>query len=428
MTRFLRSVSILLFLMMVSAGCGKPNSTEKIPITLGVGGGSLLDKSVIDLFNAQNEDFHIVIRDYYEEANFDSELAIQRLNAELASGNGPDLLDLSSWGFDLERYAQNGVFEDLYPYLKDDPEISADDLIPEVLACCTYDGRLCCVMSGFGIRTMYIRADLADGKSSWTVDEFLPYLSGIGWASLQTGMLQEHQTPEDILDMLSRTTFSSFVNYSTGTVNFSEPEFIAVLNACRDAYDPENYDIVCRFDSVWDFMEHQVREAAMGSEIVYIGFPTLSGQSSGNYLNNQQNYLAICATSEHKDICWSFLRQYLTVQYQTEAYIKPVADAFPTNLQVLSEMAEYSMQALEVDGVEITQRGQYNHAYAPASQDAVAQIFALIETLDDSQCYDSIPATILSEEIADFLYGTDSAEAAAERIQNRVELYIREIE
>lgn len=418
---------IMMLLIVISTGCTNQSESEDVELTLAVcSGAGILHEEMIWDINEGNYPFSIKMVDYLEPANGDMDVAIQNLNKDIISGDGPDMIDLSSFPVDIDCYAAKGVFEDLYPYLDADQGLDREDMIDSILRCCEYDGKLVGVMSGFSIKTMYTTETVCGGQSTWSIDEFIPYIQNIGVASLDSEMFID---PETLIYQLCTTTFSTFVDYTEKTAMFNSPEFIELLDAYKRGAEicDDAAEIKVRIDSVWDFMEDQPRAASMGGEIKYIGFPSLSGQESGHYLNNQTDYFSICATSKHKEEAWQFIRMFLMEDFQREHYVTSSGRAFPTNVHILEELAAYSMEpVLDESGAEVMELGSYDFPYGPATQDDVDKIMEIIHSVRCCQRQSYILYEIISEETTAFINGSHTAKETADLIQNRVGIYVAE--
>lgn len=419
---------VTILLVLGCSGCGHNDSlaeSSKVTITLATTEASRLDTEFIMSLNSGDYPFTIEIVDYQEQSNGDATQALVKLNKELAAGDGPDIIDLSAFEFDIASYAAKGIFEDLYPYIDEDEALDRTDIVETVLRTTEYNGTLPGIMSGFTIKTIATTNEIAQDRTTWSVPEFSDYIANIGSAFL---LSEDAMDIESLLYTLSQTTFKSYVDYSTGTADFDNQEFIDFLTACTASDFDGNNSIKARIVSVGSFMEQQVLEGMMGDEIAYIGFPVLDEEESGSYINNQENYLAICSSSAHKDLCWEFIRCFLSEEYQDSKYIKEIETAFPTNKNSLNNLASYSMTPVyDEDNVEITERGMYGSTYEPANQSTVNQIMALIESVQTSQRCDPVALTeLINEEVCSLLSGSQSAEKTAENIQNRASTLVSE--
>ena len=256
----------------------------------------------------------------------------------------------------------------------------------------------------------------------------MPYFNSIGPALLKSDDVID---PESMLVQLSQTTLQSFVDYQSGVAYFDSDAFVELLKASKqtDSANDASSAPEVRLASVGDFMQQQVRESIAGGEIKYIGFPTLDPSASGNYINNQNDYLAMSAVSSQKDACWEYLKLVMSEDFQNQVYIKPIADTFPTNKASMENMIRYSSEPqYDEYGEEIHVRGMYNFDYQPATTAQIDSIMNLIDSLERSQREDLTVYEILSEELQAYYESDLSAEKVAENIQNRVSIYLGEIQ
>lgn len=409
------------------SGCQKKaeplTDSERKLITIATGSSNMTMDAIWD-FNDTNTEYYVELVDYMELCDYDWEQVVQRLSTELATGKAPDIIDLSAFEINYESYAAKGVFEDLYPYIDADEELNREDLNSAILSCCEYDGQLYGIMSGFSVKTMYASTDILEGQTSWTVDEFMPLIDSVGRANAES---DKKLSVSGLISSFCATTFNSFVDYDAGKVSYDSDDFIDMLNALKEHTSDEESPITIRVDSVWDFMDNQLRRKVMDGKIKYMGFPTFDGKSSGNYVNNTTDFFAINAASDKKDVCWELLRTMLTEEYQTEQVIKDITHSFPTNNKVMEKLIEHSMQRIYDDtGNEVTSRGSYSMAYEPATQEDVDQILALIDSVETLQVSDVMVTDIVREEVDAFLNGEQDDQKTAEVIQSRVGNYISE--
>ena len=98
---------------------------RKTVLTIGTlyGTGSGLQEAVVN-FNKKNTEYTVKIKTYIDDSVEWTENtyadAITVLHADMASGNCPDLIDLSM--VNLNSVTAKGVLEDLTPYLQDSEE------------------------------------------------------------------------------------------------------------------------------------------------------------------------------------------------------------------------------------------------------------------------------------------------------------------
>lgn len=413
------------------APTGSPAS-EPVALRLAICGSGILDYGLIADFADENEGCTVEVVDYYASSDFDYEKALQKLITEIMGGNGPDLIDLSSFSLNLAQYAKKGVLEDLYPWLQNDPELGESEFVDSVFSLCEYEGGLYAVMSGFSVKTMYGSKSLAETVGEWNLDEFYTYKNALGSAALDAES-SFTLDGEVFLSQLCSTSITSFVDYENTIAYFDSEEFIALLNCCKQMEKEILQSPLLRIDSIMNFFEIQYQRFCLGEDLCYLGMPGLQGSRSGSYVNNQNNYLAMSAQSKHKDAAWDFMRRCLTEEYQTEQYVERASsNAFPTNiaaLEAMSEMAQEHLYYTDENGqeVEMTSRGMYEFIYSPASDEDIEKVMELINSVCGMQSYDPVIAEIVQSESGGFFSSDKTAEETAEIIQGKAMLYLNEM-
>lgn len=199
-------------------------------------------KGKVDEFNQSNKDYYIEYRDYSEgvlswsgEKNVQVyQSALARLYTDMAAGQSPDILDES---VPLDRLAEQGALEDLWPWIDGDPDISRDGLMTHVLECMEVDGKLPQVCSGFEIETAVASAAAAGGRTSWTMEEMLEafggetpefYFARDDDISLVYPMFYRFDRSATLYYLVNMN-LNRFVNTETGKCAFDSDDFKALL-------------------------------------------------------------------------------------------------------------------------------------------------------------------------------------------------------
>lgn len=322
----------------------------------------------VNQFDQSSQEYYIEIRDYYDGPadQWDAAAhaaAITRANVEILAGNIPDILDIQY--FPAEIYAAQGIMEDLWPFIENDPELGRDALMAHVLECAEMDGKLYEISSDFTIYTAVGCYDVVGDRTSWTVDGLLEAFEAMPEGST---ILGSGYTQQDLLFQLLSMTESRYVDWSTGTCRFDSEDFRALLELCggqkyasgeyssdggaalREGRQLIEYAVLSRpsdliyFDALcggpealMDYeglleayglragqvtvMQRQREDgscafadnAAFGTlrgsgYASYVGYPSEDGAGSAFWLTRP---VAMSAASEHKDGVWAFLRELL---------------------------------------------------------------------------------------------------------------------
>ncbi len=110
-------------------------------------------------FNTASRDYEVVVKNYADCP--DPQTA---LNADLAAGEAPDLIDLAGFSAGLATAANA---EDLLPYVERD--LGGDVLLPGPLKAMETDGKLFSLMPSFTVQALLVPAALVNGQDtgSW---------------------------------------------------------------------------------------------------------------------------------------------------------------------------------------------------------------------------------------------------------------------
>lgn len=150
-----------------------------------------------------------------------------------------------------------------------------------------------------------------------------------------------------------------------------------------------------------------------GQPFTFIGFPTEDG--SGSFFQCTTLHLGISSASEKKELAWEFVRQALTAEYQ-----RALAERWC--LSVRGDIMEAQLRGEIVPLLpEDEENEPLNEAVAEQYRQLVSQPLVFIG-------YNEQIAGIILEEGEAYFSGQRTVEEAAERIQNRVTLYLSEIQ
>lgn len=226
----------------------------KVKIVCGSIGDNGYIRNRIRKFNEESDAYCVELRDYteggYQTADTAEEheavrrAARLRLQAEIAAGKGPDILDGSSLPLDI--YASAGYLEDLWPWIDGDPDLDRDDLMVHVLDCASTDGKLYTTGSSFTIQTAVTSRAAAGDRTGWTLEELLDVCGGAAPKLYfgQPRFLFEMNAEQSLWLMLEMSQ-DRYLNWETGECRFDSDEFKDLLRLCASAGAGEaNYDEV----------------------------------------------------------------------------------------------------------------------------------------------------------------------------------------
>jgi ABC-type glycerol-3-phosphate transport system substrate-binding protein len=118
-----------------------PEPAEKTTVTLMARDiGDIWRSSLDDRLRIyRRENPEVDVRVNYYPRGYGSEYALA-VAADLASGVAADLIEMNS--IPTRKYGRLGYFEDLYPYMDNDAELTQDRFYPNILKAMETDGKL----------------------------------------------------------------------------------------------------------------------------------------------------------------------------------------------------------------------------------------------------------------------------------------------
>jgi ABC-type glycerol-3-phosphate transport system substrate-binding protein len=420
--------------------------TEKITLTMAVFNPGHWLMSAVSEFNLSSAEYRIEVINYpstnsgYTFGHIDNEQQTKFIT-EMTAGNIPDIIDVSV--LPVECYAKKGMFEDLYPYIDADPELSREDILPNILQAIEIDGHLYHTLSDFYIETVMGRSGILGNDIGWTLDEFL-----------QTDADNQcfYASREMLLEYFSVIYAEEFIDWEHGTCGFDNEKFIRLLNILKSQISEE------KIDAAWLDMGSAFRNGEyllypyvivnplalqnfqylFDEDYVFKGYPLEKG--GGNFIrSNYSPQLAISKASVHKEAAWSFVRTMFTEEYQTLHNILYM----PTNKASMDKyMKSYMTPEYEIDSygneVEIpkavfsaydaygdSSNTNFINAYAVSQEDYV-KFMELLNSSNRLYRPDIAVFNMIKEACSAFFADDKTAEETARIIQARIGIYVSE--
>ena len=345
-------------------------------------------------FNQSRDDTILMLKSF-DPADNDTETVqvLRQFIRDELGGILPDVVDLT--GLPYEALAASGMFEDLYPLLDGDGELSRSSFVPQVLSAMEVNGKLYGSASGFTLGTVAGPARLLGTMKSWTIRDYNSITSTMGEGTYAFGALD---TQSNVLYDLLGIQLHRFVDWSNLSCSFDNADFISILELIRklpadylDTVDAEQIQ-----KNIQLFLRTTLYEAndlsAAGSNFaspVFVGLPVIEG--SGNVLNLQRGF-AISSSCADKDAAWQFIRSTLTADSQSGSWV------FPSNLDAFE-------------------------AYIASSGENASLFRELLSGSSGNSADPAIHRLVL-QNIEGYLKGTETSSAAASKVQSAVSDYL----
>ena len=396
-------------------------------------------------FNKANDTYRITVKDYSSyNTQEDYNAGVKALNNDIASGKGPDILAIDSYGMPVDSYAAKGLFADLGELMDKDPDFDRSELFPSILEAATINGKIYSLIPLFSIQTLAGKTSDVGEKMGWTLEDMKNLL-----ASKPEGtQLLPDMTKLSFLNMMILMNKNEYINKDTGECYFDTDGFIDLLDFINGTFPTEiNYED--RDESYWDNYETQfldgrtllsdvsiyylrdinrTEKGTFGEPVTYIGFPNNSG-SIGTSISPQTRF-AISSKSANKEGAWEFLKYFLSDEF----YELEGGYGLPIKISRFEKMAEQAMTPetyTDENGVEqvITPsywiNGQRVELGLP-TQEMIDKVRSLIDETTQILNYDDALMKIIEDETAPFFAGQKSAKDVVNIINSKVSIYISE--
>lgn len=338
----------------------------------------------------------------YQAVNYEAEEA-DRFLTELSAGTVFDLVLFSD-----SVNTSSDYFEDLYPYIDADPELSRASFLPNLLESTEVHGELHQLWDQTAITTLLGKYSyVGTGEGLTTAD----YLRIAEENEQILGVFDSFMSKEALLSYVAKIGISTFVDKENASCAFDSGNFSDLLAWCAAmgngtpegsggvAYEPYEYILnpVYLTSPIADtYVE------SWGDYASYVGFP--NGGSGYHYYSSvwgQGLSMAIPANSQNKQGAWAFIQDRLSLDSQLSL---GEMSALPVNFEALKRLAE-----------------------ASSTQAGCAALYDLLdktkyaETFADEELQNIIVSSGMS-----YISGDKSLEETIGLIQSRASIYVAE--
>lgn len=402
-----------------------------------------IKKDVIN-FNKSNDAYRITIKDYsvYDKEENDWNGGREKLNSDIASGQGPDILYSDEPSMVL-NYASKGLFVDMYKYLDSDKSINKDDIFPNLLKVCEYNGKLYQITPVFNVQTLAAKTKHVGNRTSWTFKEMMDFEKTLPEGTT----LFAGSARDEIMYACLSMDATYYMDLGKGTCKFDSQEFKDLLTYMKtlpksdesyyeslgDKYW-EEYDSMWRTDKaiLYNFYVsgptdyRNVIHGYIGDKTTLIGYPTSEGNGSSISFYKSFSISSRCA---NPDAAWEFVKVQLSDEYQST-----ITWNIPASMSRFDELCEeakkqpeymggddiiYGDDTIWINGTEISMD--------PITDQEIAELKEFILSVDKLNAYfDSDILDIIKEEAEAYFENQKSVDEVASIIQSRVSIYLSE--
>lgn len=415
---------------------GSTPEDDRTPLVIGVfdDGRDLAD--AISLFQQRNGAYRIEIKKY-ERSYLGEEDGLSRLQREIMTGEGPDIIDFGA-GYATSDIV-GGYTEDLLPWLEGENEKIEEKYFGNILKAFCYRDKLYALPVRFRLQTFAGSSREVGYRTHWNIEEMIScYEERKGDMILYPG-----QTKRDVFGTILTGSMDYFIDWEEGSCRFDGEEFCRILEFANSF--PEGLEITeddsvkqifqeggalllpLRLSGIYDICRPGF---IFGEEkISYIGFP-MEGKC-GTVIDAAGPVLAISINSRNKEAAWEFISLFLEEGYQREQ-----TSGFPLCRSVLEERLAQAREIVYEKDSEGRQTPVARDSVVFEGEDPVpiycvteeqAQtLTALIEeasmcTANDRQLY-----SLLLEEAQGYFSGEKSLEDTVRVMQSVASIYVGE--
>lgn len=429
-------VAVFLFFIILLSACGentKNHSQKAVTLVLATFDNNVYLEKQIELYNQVHEEYQIEIQKY-ERSDMLEKDGILKLQREIVSGKGPDIIDFGN------EYTTSDIVgeytENLFTYMEEEKQ---SDYFGNVWKAFAYKENLYAVPLGFTMKSFVGTKKNLENRSTWTIDEMLECYS----RQKNERILYPGETKADVFGTILTGSMEYYIDWETGRCNFDGTEFCKVLEFCNSFPDylkmesdfsvkqaflddkalllPINlrtvYDI-CRTELIFD-----------NQEVTFIGFPVEG--TCGTVLQACGPVLAISKGSRQKEAAWDFISWCLSRENQ-----KKLPSGFPVCRSILEEQIKEAMETeykMDENGVgkpvvkhQVVFEGEEPVDIFCITKKQAEQLRFLIEKTEISSSIDYKIYNIFWEEAEYYFSGSKELEETADIIQARVFMYVNE--
>ena len=351
---------------------------------------------------AKNAAAHIPSYEYTVEAfTWDHR---ERIMTEIGTGAWDLIL------FHDEIEVGGSGFEDLYPFLDADPELSRESFVPHLLESIEENGELhqlwnCAEVSTFVARRTFIPEPygltLNDCERIVSENEMIP--------SVFFQMYNDEENRQRLIGMIARASIVSFVDKDAAVCDFDCDAFQDWLLWCSRV--PPYQDTEYRSEKLLD-----ARTIASAADIEQLapyfdGEPVITGFPNGGYGIHyfalgydyeKSAAMAIPSAGKNKEGAWAFIREMLSENRQIAAASRSLPPAMPVFYNLVQ------------------------HRNESAKEEYRAMFDLMLENTCSAEYGDKELVQIIITSCQPYLSGEKTLEETVKLVQSRASIYVAE--
>ncbi len=366
-----------------------------------------------------------------------------RIQADLAAGNGPDLL--MALPAQLRTLQEKGLLTELSQVLDQDTQ---EQIFDGVLENGMMNGGLYSISHTAAATTLFVSNKLWP-EDTWTWEDVVALLEQQEQAGHPVQSILNEPFGNDLTGryllcyfFLADLEHCSLLDLEEGKAYFDTEEFCHLLEVCKRYAQTSSMgnsinmdtelaaarkrlkegEILCYkpLGSAGDFRRFCEDMADLGEEYHMVGYPTQG--DNGNFLNCYEG-IAICADTEHAELAAEFLNYIVSRGCQEKADYPVRRDTFTERI---SEKVEYRRSDAKPIVFLRTPQGAMEIDAKPDGTSYLPEYLTFMDSCRISTGITEPIEEIILEEADAFFAGDKDARTVAGIIQSRVQLYLNE--
>lgn len=391
--------------------------------TITIGGYGVYDDPVLQwtvyTFNTSNQDYRVVLEDYGERFELDSQENRKKTNLALTQyfndGNTPDIF----YGprFDYAYMGRNGMVVDMVDYINSMEQ--SDSIMTDASQRLMYDANGACyqLFSGYVMHGYYIQESVLEAVTDTSIRSLYQYAESQGIPYSVT-------SAANIVDEGIRYNFADLFGAYDGKKKITREDLETIVsialslpasnNHYADEEDVKNGRAL--MTPAIGYCYISAENAGMDS-FHYIGFPSIHDSV---HLAVPQSCMAISTTAKNKDICWKVLATLLSDNAQKQTIL---SGYIPVTQKALDIFCELALHPESVTDDVLTGCITGDKGIDQADVDAFLKE---ISTVDTIATYDWGLFDIIRDEINSYYSQNRSPAQITGTLEQRLTLYMQE--
>lgn len=439
----------------------------KYLVTVASAGGAYSFREQIVEFNLASEEYRIKYLDYSEyNTEEDYQAGQKKLQEDILAGNVPDVL-ITDQEFSAAKYANKNLFLDLYTFIDQDPVLTRDKFLDNVLAACETNGKLYEIPTNMYLMGFMGHKDKIGDFRGLTLREFTEKVKALPEGV--TFFREGDYSRENLLEVFFFINYVNFLDPATGLCRLNNDEFKAMLEWLAtqpeksrweqedfnyETFDHEAYQNMYKegkaiatwtsLDSFNSFLNYSYDFG--DAPLDFIGAP--APDREGMVFTATNLKFLVSAKSAFPEQAWNFVKVFFTEENQRELgwgfpVTKAALDA--EKQEALDEIARREAEAAEnsanngianddvaVEEVIVGGSGIVTMPVYPsrerryATVEDVEAIYGYVKNVKKQMRYDSSILDIIKEEASEYFGGKKSIDDAAAHAESRINIKLGE--